>query len=201
SPLRLQTTLAQTLSGDTAGADALLTLIESGQAAPRLLLLPAVASKLTALKREDLDARTTSITSKLPPPDVILDPLITDRRRNFVQAKTNLTRGQAVFEKHCIACHKIADKGALIGPQLDGIGNRGLDRLLEDVLDPNRNVDVAFRTTTLRLSDGRVISGLVRREEGNQVILADPQGKEFPVAKSDIEEQQKTPLSLMPANV
>ena len=89
----------------------------------------------------------------------------------------------------------------MIGPQLDGIGNRGLDRLLEDVLDPNRNVDVAFRTTTLRLSDGRVISGLVRREEDQQLVLADAQGKEFSIAKNEIEEQQKTPLSLMPANV
>ncbi|HEY2416231.1 MAG TPA: c-type cytochrome, partial [Pirellulaceae bacterium] len=168
---------------------------------PRLLLLPAVSNKLAALKASELDSRVTTITSKLPPADAILDALITDRRRNFVQAKTNITRGQAVYEKHCSACHKIADKGALVGPQLDGIGNRGLDRLLEDVLDPNRNVDVAFRTTTLRLSDGRVLSGLTRREEGNQLILADNQGKEFSIAKNEIDEQQKTPLSLMPANV
>jgi putative heme-binding domain-containing protein len=112
-----------------------------------------------------------------------------------------LERGQSVFTKHCAACHQIAGKGATIGPQLDGIGNRGLDRLLEDTLDPNRNVDVAFRTTTLRMSDGRVISGLVRREEGNQITLADAQGKEFSIAKAEIDEQQKTPLSLMPANV
>ena len=89
----------------------------------------------------------------------------------------------------------------MVGPQLDGIGGRGLERLIEDVLDPNRNVDVAFRTTTLRLADGRVLAGLVRREEGSQLVLADNQGKEFTVAKSEIDEQQKTALSLMPANV
>src|SRR5262249_23196289 len=160
-------------------------------AAPRLLLLPNISTKIAALKNAELDSRVTAITSKLPPADAIIDALITDRRRAFAQAKTNLTRGQAVYEKHCIACHKIADKGALIGPQLDGLGNRGLDRLLEDVLDPNRNVDVAFRTATLRLSDGRVVSGLIRREEGNQLILADNQGKEFSIAKSEIDEQQK----------
>jgi putative heme-binding domain-containing protein len=201
SPLRLQTTLAQTLVGDAAGAEALLTLIESGHAAPRLLLLPAVNSKLAALKNAAFDERALAITAKLPPADAIIDALITDRRRAFAQAKTNPVRGQAVYEKHCAACHQLAGKGALVGPQLDGIGNRGLDRLLEDILDPNRNVDIAFRTTTLRLTDGRVLSGLARREEGSQLILADPQGKEFTVAKSDIDEQQKTPLSLMPANV
>jgi putative heme-binding domain-containing protein len=72
---------------------------------------------------------------------------------------------------------------------------------VEDVLDPNRNVDVAFRTTTIRTVNGEVISGLVRREEGATLILADNKGKEVAVPKDDIEQQAKGSLSLMPANV
>jgi putative heme-binding domain-containing protein len=165
------------------------------------LLAPNVINKLGALKSDRVNQRVSSITTKLPPANAVLDALITDRRRAFAKAQTNLDRGQAVFTKHCAACHQLEGKGTVLGPQLDGIGNRGLDRLLEDILDPNRNVDVAFRTTTLRLTDGRVLSGLVRREEGSQLILADPQGKEFSVAKAEIDTQQKTELSLMPANV
>jgi putative heme-binding domain-containing protein len=201
APTRLQTTLADTLAGDLAGAGALLTLIEAGQAAPRLLLAPNIANKLKALNDAAIDHRVEAIRARLPAPDAILDALITDRRRAFAGAATNRERGEAVFTKHCANCHQIAGRGATIGPQLDGIGDRGLDRLMEDLLDPNRNVDMAFRTTTLRLADGRVVTGLVRREEGAQVVLADAQGKEFSVIKGDIEEQQKTPLSLMPANV
>src|SRR5436190_2629749 len=185
-PMRLQTTIAETLVGDRAGADALLSIIESGQAAPRLLLAPNVSSKLGTLKNADLDKRATAIIAKLPPADAILDALIIERRRAFARATTNIDRGQAAFAKHCAACHQIAGKGATIGPQLDGIGNRGLDRLLEDTLDPNRNVDVAFRTTTLRLADGRVLSGLVRRDEDQLLVLADAQGKEFSIAKNEI---------------
>ena len=62
--------------------------------------------------------------------------------------------------------------------QLDGIGVRGVDRLLEDILDPNRNVDQAFRTTQLALKDGQLIAGLLLREEGEVLVLADAQGKE-----------------------
>jgi putative heme-binding domain-containing protein len=200
-PMRLQATLADTLAGDAAGADALVVLAESGHAAPRLLLLPNVKNKLAALKNAEIDSRVSAITAKLPPADAVADALIVERRRNFARATTSLERGEAVFTRHCAACHQLAGKGAVIGPQLDGIGNRGLDRLLEDVLDPNRNVDVAFRTTTLRTTDGRVLSGLVRREENQQLVLAGADGKEYSIAKSDIEEQQKTPLSLMPANV
>jgi putative heme-binding domain-containing protein len=198
---RLQAALGDTLAGSTRGASVLLLLVEEGHVAPRLLRLPNLQTKLAALDKADLQGRARAITAKLPADDAAVDALITDRRRALARAMADAERGKAVFTKHCASCHQIAGQGATIGPQLDGIGNRGLDRVLEDVLDPNRNVDVAFRTTTLRLTDGRVVSGLVRREEPQQLILADAQGKEFSIAKSEIEEQQKTPLSLMPANV
>ncbi|MEX2173479.1 MAG: PVC-type heme-binding CxxCH protein [Pirellulaceae bacterium] len=201
APSRLQTLVAETLAGDAAGADALLTLVEAGHASPRLLLAPGVSSKLVALKNIELDERVAAATARLPATSETLDKLIAQRRGAFAGHPPNLERGQAVFTKHCAACHQVAGQGAVVGPQLDGIGNRGLERIIEDVLDPNRNVDVAFQTTTMRLGDGRVVSGLFRREEGAQIVLADNQGKEFVVAKDEIDQQQKTPLSLMPANV
>ena len=87
-----------------------------------------------------------------------------------------------------------------VGPQLDGIGNRGLDRVAEDLLDPNRNVDVAFRTTTFLTDDGRVLSGLVASETDDAVVCVDQGGKEFVVATSNIDERKASALSLMPAN-
>jgi hypothetical protein len=42
---------------------------------------------------------------------------------------------------------------------------------------------------------------LIRRTEGETIVLADNKGKEFTVSKGDIEEQQPSTLSLMPANV
>jgi putative heme-binding domain-containing protein len=58
----------------------------------------------------------------------------------------------------------LGGKGAKAGPQLDGIGGRGLDRLMEDILDPNRNVDQSFRATNLALHNGQTVSGLLLRE-------------------------------------
>jgi putative heme-binding domain-containing protein len=201
APSRLQTTIAETLAGDATGADALLALVESGHAAPRLLLAANVSSKLETLNNTKLAERVAAATAKLPPVSDTLDKLILQRRLTFAKAAPNLEKGQAVFTKHCAACHQVAGQGAVVGPQLDGIGNRGLERIIEDVLDPNRNVDVAFRTTTLRLEDGRVLSGLFRRAEGTQQVFADNLGKEFTVAKDEISQEQKTALSLMPANV
>ena len=88
------------------------------------------------------------------------------------------------------------------GPQLDGIGTRGASRLLEDILHPNRNVDVAFRTSVLELADGRVLSGLVREStDGLAISLLDTEGKPQTIAVEDIQERKQSSLSLMPANV
>jgi putative heme-binding domain-containing protein len=201
APSRLQAIMADALAGDPAGATALITLVESGHAAPRLLLLPNIAAKLQALKVEAITKRAAELTASLPPASETIDRLLLERRVAFAKAAPNLERGLAVFTKHCANCHQVAGKGAVVGPQLDGIGLRGLDRLLEDTLDPNRNVDVAFRTSTIRTKDGQVLTGLVRREEGPQLILADSHGKEITLAKAEIDAQQKTALSLMPANV
>jgi putative heme-binding domain-containing protein len=88
-----------------------------------------------------------------------------------------------------------------VGPQLDGLGERGSERLLEDLLDPSRNVDEAFRTTVVTTKDGRVLSGLRLREEGGGLVLADSSGKELLVPAADIEERSLSRLSPMPNNV
>jgi putative heme-binding domain-containing protein len=201
APTRLQTALAETLAGDAAGAETLVALVKAGAASPQLLTTANVTAKLDALNSDQLSEQVADITANLPGQSEIIDKLVLERRAAYPRATPSLEKGQALFEKHCAACHQIAGKGSVIGPQLDGIGLRGLERLVEDVLDPNRNVDVAFRTTTIRTTDGEVITGLVRREEGATLVLADNKGREIAVPKGDIDQQVKGSLSLMPANV
>jgi putative heme-binding domain-containing protein len=81
---------------------------------------------------------------------------------------------------------------------LDGVGKWGPRALAEKVLDPNRNVSEAFRNYTITLKDGKVLSGLFRREEGEVIVFADITGKEFSVSKNDIAEQRISKYTLMP---
>lgn len=200
-PHRLQTTMAEILAGDKDGIESLLALVNSGNLSPRLLTSPNVSTKLQTAASDEQKKKVAELTVSLPSVNEQIEKLLTERRANFAKANTNLEKGAALFTKHCAACHQIEGKGAVVGPQLDGIGLRGVERLIEDLLDPNRNVDVAFRTTTLMTDDGQVYSALVRREEGALLVLVDNKGKEFTLPKASIEKQQKTGLSLMPANV
>ena len=200
APARLQNAIAAGLAGSKEGAEKLLATIAAGKASARLLQEKAVETRLKALRVPDLEKRVARLTEGLPSADKRLLDLLAKRKEGFLKAKTSPERGAAVFEKSCANCHQIGGKGAKIGPQLDGIGIRGLERLLEDTLDPNRNVDQAFRRTVLNLKKGGVVSGLLLKQEGEVLVLADGQGKEVRVAAKDVEEKTVSQMSPMPAN-
>jgi putative heme-binding domain-containing protein len=120
------------------------------------------------------------------------------RRAAFAKATPDAARGAAVFTANCAVCHAIKGQGGIVGPQLDGVNNRGADRLIEDILDPNRNVDAHFRLHQVKLRDGTMAVGFVRGEVGQVTILVDAAGNEQRIAKGDIAEDTELPQSLMP---
>jgi putative heme-binding domain-containing protein len=200
APRRLAGSIALALAGARTGGEALLSAIAAGKASPQLLQDKAVRGRLAQSKVPDLDARLAKLTAGLPSPDQRIAELLHARAKGYATATADAKLGALVFTKHCAGCHAVANVGGKVGPQLDGIGNRGIERLLEDVLDPNRNVDATFRASTLNLTNGKVLTGLVLREEGQIVILADAHGQEVRVPKAEIEEQTLSALSPMPAN-
>jgi putative heme-binding domain-containing protein len=201
APERLSVEIAAALCDSPAGAEGLLTAVAGGKASARLLKEAPIVTRLKARQVVNLDERLAKLTAGLPPQDQRIAQLIGQRRKLVADGQSELARGAAVFEKNCAICHRIGERGAKIGPNLDGVGIRGIDRLLEDILDPNRNVDQAFRTTQIVSTDGRIIAGLALREEGKVLVLADAQGKEVRVPAEEIHQRTVNPLSPMPANV
>jgi putative heme-binding domain-containing protein len=200
APARLQNVIAVHLARTREGADKLLETVAAGKASARVLQEDFVRRLLEGTGLPKLKERLAKLTAGLPSADQKIQDLLRKRRNGFRKARADAGRGAKVFEKHCAVCHVIANKGAKIGPQLDGIGIRGLDRLLEDTLDPNRNVDQAFRLTTLTLKSGKIESGLLLRTEGEVYVLADAKGKEVRVPRSKVADKAVSQMSPMPAN-
>ncbi len=200
SPRRLQVKLAQNLAASPAGAETLLRLAEAGQAPPALLRDRQVKDKILAAKVENAAGRIERLTQGLTAVSEEIQKLIDKRRAGYDAAKASPASGEKIFTQSCRVCHQLDGTGNVVGPQLDGIGNRGLERLCEDVLDPNRSVDPAFRSTLLTLQNGEVTSGLFRREEAEMLVLADSTGKEISIPKKQIVERRESETSLMPDN-
>ena len=199
-PSRLQAVLAGSLAETRDGGERLLKLAEQGTAPSSLLQQPTLRGKLLATRPEGVESRLATLTASLPPVEIATQRLIDARAAAFNRAKAQPARGKEVFAKHCAACHQINGQGSLVGPQLDGVGTRGHERIVEDILDPSRNVDPAFYATLLALRDGRTVSGFVRRREGINIVLVDSTGKEQSIPVADVEQERPTKLSPMPAN-
>jgi putative membrane-bound dehydrogenase-like protein len=186
---------------DRGTAEALLVLVERGKVSARLLQDPQIARRVRDVGLVDADARIARLTSGLPSANESVRGIIERVAKRIAAGEGSASAGHALFTKNCAACHRHGGVGGLVGPQLDGVALRGPERLLEDILDPNRNVDEAFRTTVVTLADGRVVSGLRVRDEAADVIFVDATGREFRVPQAEIEETTVAPISPMPANM
>lgn len=199
APNAMQMLLATQLSGSVEGSKALLDGVEKGLAPGAVLFDTKIADRLAG-NVPDAPARIKQLTRGMAPPSQAIQVTIDQRAGQYRFFRPNAERGAAIFAKTCAVCHSIDGHGAVVGPNLDGIGNRGMGRVIEDILDPNRNVDPAFRYSTVYLKDGTVVTGLQRRDNGDTLTFVDSTAKEITVPKSQIKKRSESKSSLMPSN-
>src|SRR5579871_1797703 len=132
-----------------------------------------------------------------------------DAKRTFLLRQHALNhggdpkRGQQLFQTlrptSCLTCHRVRGQGGDMGPDLSLIGGK-FDRahLVESILEPSRQIVEGFRTTILALTDGRLLTGIVREELADRLTIVDAAGQRQQVAKSRIEERRLSDVSLMP---
>lgn len=200
-PSGLQDALAREMAARSDSGTELLELVSKGKVSARVLRDRVVSTRIDALKNPAIAKRVKDLTAGIPLADAAIEKRIAAVRAAAVGKSGDIKHGKELFAKHCAACHQVAGMGARVGPQLDGVALRGVERLAEDVLDPSRNVDQAFRTTVISLKNGRIVSGLLLREEGKTITLADLMGKDVVVLPEDIEDRSLSPLSPMPAGM
>jgi quinoprotein glucose dehydrogenase len=110
--------------------------------------------------------------------------------------------GREIFfnktEAACLRCHKIQGQGGEVGPDLAGIGAKQTrEYLLESIVDPNRQIAKGFETVVLTLQNGKIVSGVLKEENAQQIKLITPEGESVVVLKKDVDERQ-TGKSAMP---
>lgn len=195
-----QNRIADGLASIMQGADLLLGLIANGVCSPAVLRGNNIVEKLKASGTANAQQRIARFLAALPSAIEERNSQIQSRIVKYRAAKTDITKGSEVFNLACAACHQINGHGKIVGPQLDGIGNRGLDRIVEDILDPHRNVDIAFRPETITLKDGEIFVALPRSEEDSNLKVINSAGQERTLPIADITRRTPSTRSLMPDN-
>jgi len=126
------------------------------------------------------------------------------RPRSILALQGDPVRGAKLFWSEalkCGSCHKIGDRGTALGPDLTTIGKlRARDDLLQSILEPSRRIEPKYAAYVAQTVDGRLLTGLLVKRNGNEVVLRDGQNKEFTLAAKDVETLRPARLSLMPDN-
>ncbi|MBL8814143.1 MAG: alpha/beta fold hydrolase [Planctomycetaceae bacterium] len=112
--------------------------------------------------------------------------------------KGNRERGAEVFKKNCSTCHQIGTVGNQVGPNLATMKNRGPEAILTNVLDPNREVNPAWRDYLAVTVEGTTHNGVLINESAGSLTLRRAEAKETTLLRSDIEALRDTGRSLMP---
>ena len=115
-----------------------------------------------------------------------------------LQLKGDPARGKEVFKANCSTCHRLEGVGQQVGADLSAIRDRGLDAVLLNILDPNREVMPQFLSYVLVTTTGRVLTGMIAAETANSLTIRQPDGREETVLRLQIDELRSTGLSYMP---
>ncbi|GAB3266145.1 hypothetical protein GCM10027347_33940 [Larkinella harenae] len=194
----LQVAIASVLANDERGINHLIAALKDEQMGVDVVSEPSINERLTAKANSDQKKQLAAFRANGASDREEREKLIQARLDGLSMTKASAEAGRAVFMSNCSMCHQIKGSGGLVGPQLDGIGNWGAKALTEKILDPNRSISDAFRTYNIVLKNGQTQTGLYRRAEGEVIVFANLDGKEFSVAKSDMKEYKASKYTLMP---
>lgn len=115
----------------------------------------------------------------------------------------NFERGRKLFtEMSCSVCHHFGSDGGGVGPDLTGAsGTFSVHDLLENIIEPSKEISSLYVTTVVRKKDGDVLTGWVPEESETTVSVMEDMlaaGKLTVVKRQDIESMKPSTVSLMP---
>ncbi len=188
-----------TLSARPAYALALLDAVDKGRV-PRRDVSAFTVRQMQALKDRHVNERAAKVWGVLRPASQEKAEL-TRKYKALLSPEylkgADAARGRVVYGRTCASCHVLFGEGGKVGPELTGSQRANLDYVLENVLDPSAVVPKDYQVTLLTLTDGRVVSGIVK-EDGERVVTVQTPNEVLRLPVRDIEARATSPVSLMP---
>jgi len=191
-----QRAVVETLASRKAYAEALLEALKMNQIQPS-----AVPVQVARTLKNLLGKKFTDVHGALPVVGAEREHLIKKYKKlckpSAVSA-ADASRGRAVFQKTCAACHVLYGEGGKVGPELTGANRANLDYILLNSVYPSLDVPHAYRTVSVLTVDGRVVNGVLAEEDGTKIVLRTPEQPRVVIAKEDIDFRKISPQSMMP---
>lgn len=124
--------------------------------------------------------------------------LIAAKKQAVLNGAVDVDAGHALAAKTCLVCHTFYNEGALVGPDLTGVGRSSLDALLTNVIDPNQIIGKGYENTIVETKDDRLVTGRLIEDTDDHVKLLAQGPKEEIIARKDIKKIRTEEISVMP---
>lgn len=121
--------------------------------------------------------------------------------KKALETQGDKLRGKEVFKAQCSACHQLEGVGKSVGADLSAARSRGLESILLNIIDPNREVKPAFVTYVVTMTSGKIITGMIASESANSLTLWKADHQNETILRNNIEEMRSTGISFMPEGV
>jgi len=120
------------------------------------------------------------------------------RYQAALKRKGDAKKGREVFKKNCATCHRVADIGVDVGPDISDTRTKTAEMLLGDILNPNQAIDNNYINYLVTTKSGKSLTGMIAAETAASITLKRAENQTDVVLRQDIEEITSTGASLMP---
>jgi cytochrome c oxidase cbb3-type subunit III len=134
--------------------------------------------------------------------DVVGYLRILQGRGDAVKLPGDPNQGQALFfgKAHCSDCHMVNGKGGFIGSDLSVYGaDARPDKIRAIILDPDKNLPVRKKATTVVTLTGQKITGMLKVNDNFSLSIQTQDGVFHFLPKSELAQVDIGSRSLMPA--
>jgi putative heme-binding domain-containing protein len=106
--------------------------------------------------------------------------------------------GQKIYLDRCASCHRLGQAGHALGPDLVTVKSAGKEKLLVNIIDPNREVAPNYLAYLVETQNGESLVGLVANETATSLTLRQAFGQESVLLRTNLKRLESQKLSLMP---
>ena len=198
TPLEKSSVMTALLTRPTWAAKLLDTI--AADRIPRSDLTAFHARQINGFQDAALDAKLTEVWGASRQSSADKTALIATWKERLTPeliAQADQRKGQVLYSQICATCHVMYGKGGRIGPDLTGSGRADLDYLLHNIADPSALVAVDYQLSSLTMTDGRVLSGMIR-SRNDSIIVLQTLTETLNLQVSDVAKNETSPISIMP---
>jgi putative membrane-bound dehydrogenase-like protein len=181
------------LLGHVERLNSVLDAIENGRIRPQDL-----TSTDINLLRTDADQgvrqRAVRLFGQLTPHR----PAVLERFAPALRLAGDANNGRQIYQARCASCHRVGDSGASFGPDLADMRVLSKEKLLAAIIEPNAELHAPYLTYVIETRSGQLKPGLVPHQNLKTIILSPPTGEDIVLPRSNIQDMQPKPWSLMP---